>query len=152
MPLLASLLFMILNKLIDAGRSSTTQKNTRTDCKLRQQDGAIFGQDVCTFQPLLEVCCLGSTGLVFTSSNLCTARAVLESNVRTAPTKTRTAAPIDDSITKVPSKQWCVCESLWWPLDTCNSAFRVIKCKIPMKILSFFQTYQFLRTSKGLGN
>jgi hypothetical protein len=93
MPLLASLLFMILNKLIDAGRSSTTQKTTRTDCKLRQQDGSIFGQDVCTFQPLLEVCCPGSTGLVFTSRNFCTARAVLESNVRTAPTKTRTAAP-----------------------------------------------------------
>jgi hypothetical protein len=118
MPLLASLLFMILNKLIDAGRSSATQKHIPTDlvqwkvpglrlanCKLRQQGGAIFGQDVWTFQPLLEVCCPGSTGLVFASSNLCTVWAVLESNVRTAPTKTRTAAPIGDSIAKVPSKQ-----------------------------------------------
>ena len=105
MPLLASLLFMILNKLIDAGRSSTTQKTTRTDCKLRQQDGAIFGQDACTFQPLLEVCCPGSTDLIFTSSDPCTAWAILESNVRTAPTKARTVVPINDSTTLVPSQQ-----------------------------------------------
>ena len=118
MPLVALLLFVILDKLIEAGRSSATEIPPFPDLvqgqvpglrlatsKLRQQGGAIFGQATCTFQPLLKVFCPGRNYLVFTSSHPYMIWAILQSNISPALTKTRIAAPIDDSITKVPSKQ-----------------------------------------------
>lgn len=51
----------------------------------------------------LEACCRGNVGLVFTNGDLGEVRAILESNVRPAPAKVGTTAPIDVIVPKGPT-------------------------------------------------
>jgi len=51
----------------------------------------------------LEACCRGNVGLVFTNGDLGEVRAVLESNVRPAPAKVGSIAPIDVMVPKGPT-------------------------------------------------
>ena len=51
----------------------------------------------------LEACCRGNVGMVFTNGDLGEVRSILESNVRPAPAKVGTTAPIDVVVPKGPT-------------------------------------------------